>query len=117
MKGFVWNVFVCFCLLSVISCKPFLGKSGHDGLSLTDCLADRKNQETLSNKQGRIIQVADQYVILSQDGDSRFLACNLPETCKKKGEKVVFTLIVKEIYPNERLIATPAYLTEISSKP
>lgn len=117
MKGFVWNVFVCFCLLSLISCKSFLGKSGHDGLSLTDCLADRKNQETLTNQQGSIIQVADQYVILSQDGDSRFLACNLPKTYKKEGEKVTFTLIVKEIFPNERLIATPAYLTEIGSKP
>ena len=94
-----------------------MGKSGHDGLSLTDCLADRKNQETLTNQQGSIIQVANQYVILSQDGDSRYLACNLPATYKKEGEKVVFTLIVKEIYPNERLMATPAYLTEIISKP
>ncbi|MBK8625790.1 MAG: hypothetical protein IPN86_09590 [Saprospiraceae bacterium] len=117
MKEFLWNVFVCFCLLLMVSCKSFLGKSGHDGLSLTDCLNERKSQETLRNQQGSIMQVADQYVILSQDGNSRYLACNLPETYKKEGEKVSYTLIVKEIYPNERLIATPAYLTEIILKP
>jgi hypothetical protein len=117
MKGLLWNVALTFCLLSMISCKSFLGKSGHDGLSLSDCLADRKNQETLANQQGSIIKVAEQYVILSKDGVSRYLACNLPETYKKEGEKVIYTLIVKEVYPNERLIATPAYLTELSSKP
>ena len=117
MKGFVWNVFVCFWILSAISCKSFLGKSGHDGLSLTDCLNERKSQETLTNQKGIIIQVAEQYVILSQDGNSRYLACNLPETYKKEGEKVVYSLIVKEIYPNERLIATPAYLAKIGSHP
>lgn len=117
MKGLLWNIALTFCLLSMISCKSFLGKSGHDGLSLSDCLADRKNQETLANQQGSIIKVAEQYVILSKDGVSRYLACNLPETYKKEGEKVIYTLIVKEVYPNERLIATPAYLTELSSKP
>jgi hypothetical protein len=117
MKGLLLNVVLAFCLLSMISCKPFLGKSGHDGLSVSDCLPDRKNQETLESQKGSIIKVADQYVILSQDGNSRYLACNLPEKYKKEGEKVVYTLIVKEVYPNERLIATPAYLTEISSKP
>jgi len=117
MKGLLCNVALTFCLLSMIGCKSFLGKSGHDGLSLSDCLADRKNQETLANQKGSIIKVAEQYVILSKDGDSRYLACNLPETYKKEGEKVVFTLIVKEIYLNERLMATPAYLTEIKPKP
>ena len=116
MKGFVWNVFVCFCLLSAISCKSFLGKSGHDGLSLTDCLNERKNQETLTNQNGSIIQVAEQYVILSEDGNSRYLACNLPETYKKEGLKVKYTLIEKEIFPNERHIATPCYLTKIDSE-
>lgn len=113
MKGFLWIVSLWFFLLSMFGCKSFLGKSGHDGLSVSDCLLDRNNQETLANQEGNIIKVADQYVILSQDGNSRYLACNLPETYKKEGTKISFTLIVKEIYPNERLIATPALLTEI----
>ena len=93
-----------------------LGKSGHDGLNVSDCLPERKNTDTLSNQSGSILMVAEHFVILSQNGESRYLACNLPETYKKEGEKVLFSLIVKEIYPNERLIATPAYLTEINSK-
>ena len=117
MKGLSWSVALTFCLLSMIGCKSFLGKSGHDGLSLSDCLAERKNHETLANQQGSIIKVGEQYVILSIDGVSRYLACNLPETYKKEGEKVMYTLIVKEVYPNERLMATPAYLTEISTQP
>ena len=113
MKDFLRNVFFCFCLLLMISCKSFLGKSSHDGLSLTDCLHDRKNQDTLTNQQGSIIKVAELYIILSDDGNSRYMACNLPETYKKEGEKVTCTLIVKEVFPNERLMATPALLTEI----
>ena len=101
MKDILWNVFVCFCLLLMISCKSFLGKTGHDGLSLTDCLSERKSQETLTNQQGSIIKVAEQYVILSQDGNSRYLACNLPETYKKEGLIIKYTLIEKEIFPNE----------------
>jgi len=113
MKGFWSHLVVGLCLLLMISCKSFLGRSGHDGLSLTDCLADRKNQETLRDQKGSITKVAEQYIILSEDGNSRYLACNLPETYNNEGEKVTFTLVVKEIFPNERLIATPAYLTEI----
>ena len=101
-------------VVSLIACKSFVGKSGHDGLSTADCYPERKTIETLINQSGTIIKVAETYVILSQDGNSRYLACNLPATYNKEGIKVKYALNVKEIFPNERLIATPAYLTEIN---
>jgi hypothetical protein len=98
------------CVLSILcySCK--LGKK----LSTADCYPERKTIETLINQSGTIIKVSETYVILSQDGNSRYLACNLPKTYNKEGIKVKYALKVKEIFPNERLIATPAYLTEIN---
>ena len=101
-------------LVSLIACKSFVGKSGHDGFSTADCYPERKTIETLINQSGTIIKVAETYVILSQDGNSRYLACNLPATYNKEGIKVKYALNVKEIFLNERLIATPAYLTEIN---
>lgn len=116
MYNTVRNILIAFCLFTMVGCT-FVGKAGQDGLTDTDCLPERKSEDTLSTQIGTIIEVAEQFVILSQDGNSRFLACNLPDTYKKSGIKVTYSLIVKEIYPNERLIATPAFLTEISSKP
>lgn len=116
MKGIFLIFGLGWCVLSMYSCKTYTGKSGHDGLSVSDCIPDRKNQEKLANQQGSIIKVSGEYIILSQDGNSRFMPCNLPESYKRKGEKVIFTLIVKEVFPNERLIATPAFLTEIKPR-
>lgn len=104
---------VFLVILNVLSCA-YQSRSGHDGLALSDCYKDRKNQENISDQTGSIIMVADQYILLSDDENSRYLACNLPETYKKTGLKVNYSLITKEIYPNERLMGTPAYLKAIS---
>ncbi|MBK8346775.1 MAG: hypothetical protein IPL08_03835 [Saprospiraceae bacterium] len=112
MKALRLSFFSVILVIIIMGCHT-MGKSGHDGLSLSDCMPDRKNEEVLTDKPGSIISVADQFVILSADGQSRYLACNLPESYKKEGIKVTFSLVVKEILPNERHIATPAYLTKI----
>jgi len=113
MYSLGWNVLMVIYIRSTVGCVSFFGKSGHDELSLADCLPERNNQDTLSGQSGSIIKVADQFVLLSKDENSRYLACNLPETYKNEGLEVTYSLITKEIQPNERLIATPAYLTEI----
>jgi len=113
MKCYIVGILVIFFVFVMSGCT-LLGKSGHDGLSNGDCLPERKSLDTLSGQSGSILEVAGHFVILSQDGEDRYLACNLPETYKKEGLKVQYTLITKEIYPNERHVATPCYLKAIN---
>jgi hypothetical protein len=115
MNGFVFSIIIVLCVFSAAGCIP-IGKSGHDGLSFADCLPERKSIDTLSNQSGSILVVADHFIILSQSGESRFLPCNLPESYKKEGLKVKYTLVEKEIFPNERHIASPCYLTKIETE-
>lgn len=107
--------FILFLIfLNILGCS-FKGKMGHDGLATSDCLPERKNLETLSDQTGSIALVADQYILLAPDKNQRYLACNLPDSYKKEGLKIKFSVVIKEIYPNERHIATPAVLKEIKS--
>ena len=105
--------FILFLIvLNIIGCS-IKGDFGHDGLSMADCMPERKSLETITKQEGRIILVADQFVILSQGGDQRYMTCNLPKSYKKEGLKVTFSILIKEISPNERLIATPGIIQEI----
>jgi len=115
MKGVILSIKVVLSVFLLTGCIS-MGKSGHAGLSISDCLPERKSIDTLSNQTGSILEVAGHFVILSKSGESRFLACNIPESFKKAGIKVKYTLVMKEIYPNERHIATPCYLTEIDAE-
>jgi hypothetical protein len=114
MKCYILGILVIIYVFLMSGCHS-LGKSGHDGLNVSDCLPERKNIDTLSNQSGSILMVGDRFVILSQNGESRYLACNLPETYKKGGLKVKYTLVENEIFPNERHMARPCYLTKIDS--
>ncbi|MBP6447252.1 MAG: hypothetical protein KA341_10625 [Saprospiraceae bacterium] len=89
------------------------GKSGHDGLSAGDCMSERKNITLIPNLKGKIVSITDQFVLAVDSGESRYFVCNLPDTYKKNGTKVRFSVQTKEISPNERLIGTPGYLTQI----
>ena len=99
-------------LLNVIGCS-IKGEFGHDGLATADCMPERKSQESITKQSGSIILVAEHHVLLTQDGNQRYMACNLPASYKKEGLKVSFSITSKEIFPNERHIATPGVLTEI----
>jgi len=114
MNRYIVGILVIMYMVFIPGCHS-LGKSGHDGLNVSDSLPERKNIDTLSDQSGSILMVGEHFVILSQNGESRYLACNLPETYKKEGLKVKYTLIEKEIFPNERHVATPCYLTKINA--
>jgi len=107
------KIFLCLAVAVISGCHTVTKNAGALGLVTQDCMPERKDQETLSDEKGSIIKVAEYYIILSNDGNSRYLPCNLPDTFKQEGQKVKYTLITKEIYPNERHMATPCYLTKI----
>lgn len=98
---FIWNA----CTVT--------GKTGHDGLSTSDCMPERQNRELISDITGKVEVVADQYVLTTASSDLRFFACNLPDSFKNPGLKIKFTIQSKEIFPNERLIGTPGFLINI----
>lgn len=101
-------------ILNVVGCV-WSGKMGHDGIATSDCMSERKSIDTILISDGSIIKVSDQFILLSNDGNQRYLACNLPESYKKEGQKMTCLVVVKEIFPNERWMATPAYIQEIKS--
>jgi hypothetical protein len=106
--------FIVFLIvLNIIGCS-IKGKSGHNGLATVDCMPDRKSQESMTNQYGSIIKVAEQFVLQTDGENQRFIACNLPESYHKEGLKVNFSILIKEIFPNERWAATPVVLQEIN---
>lgn len=80
-----------------------------------DCHEDRKTQQALTDQQGTIAQVGDQFVLLlSGEPSTRYLPCNLEEKFQVADTKVTFSGKVKEVYPQERWPATPFVLTTLS---
>jgi hypothetical protein len=73
-----------------------------------DCFPQRKMVEVIANVKGEIINLAGEWLIQSGSGEPRFFVCNIPEALKTEGFKLIFDAEVKEIYPNERWIGTPA---------
>jgi hypothetical protein len=103
------------CFFGLISCSSLAGSNGHDGLATVDCMQERKSQEEIADLLGTIQLISDVFVLISNDGNSRCFTCNLPESYKKEGIRIKYSIIVKEIFPTERLIATPALLTKIET--
>lgn len=82
---------------------------------LEDCFHPRKTIRTIVNEEGKMLKVTGVYVIVSNI-KGRYQACEIPEEFQKEGMEVTFSGDKLEIYPNERRIATPLRLTNISSK-
>ena len=80
---------------------------------MEDCAADRKNDKTLTDVSGVVNIIANTYVIVCENPYSRYNACNMPEACNKEDLQVVFSGIVKEVFPYERRFATPILLQSI----
>jgi hypothetical protein len=78
-----------------------------------DCHGKRQVTQTFEEKEASILKVGDKYVISTNEGNSRYNPCELPEKLKKDGILVRFSGEVLEIFPNERLIATPFRLKNI----
>ena len=105
---------ITFIVLSMIveSCS-IKSKDGVDGLSLKDCYSDRKNQETISNIEVVIKDIADQLMLTpTKDDSQRYAPCNIPKGYKN-GDKLIVTLTLKEIYPQERWAGSPCLLTMV----
>jgi hypothetical protein len=83
-------------------------------LDTTDCFGDRKSFGEVTVLNARINVISDTYIIVDESGNSRYYACNLPVAFHEESLQVSCTLVVKEIFPNERRFATPALLKEIS---
>ena len=79
----------------------------------TDCLPERKTMDIRSEIDGTIILVAESYLLESKPDKERFSPCNLDDKYKVNGLDIRFSLIIKEIYPNERLMGTPCVITNI----
>ena len=78
-----------------------------------DCHGKRRVSQTIEEVDASILKVADRYVISTDGGNSRYNPCDLPGKLKKDGILVRFSGEVLEIFPGERLIATPFRLKNI----
>jgi hypothetical protein len=80
---------------------------------IEDCHGKRKVDQTIEDVNASIVKIGDKYVIATNGGNSRYLPCEIPGRLKKEGLLVRFSGEVLEIFPNERLIATPFRLKNI----
>ncbi len=78
-----------------------------------DCHGKRMVQQTLESVDGSILKVGDRYVISTENGNNRYNPCDLPKKLMVDGILVRFSGEILEIFPNERLIATPFRLKNI----
>lgn len=79
-----------------------------------DCFSDRKTQKEISEAKGIIKIIANEYILVIEDNEyQRYQACNLGEEFNTEGLTVIFSGMIKEIYPHERRIAIPFVLTKI----
>ena len=99
--------------MTLIGCQNGQNGDHTDIAKLVDCMPGRKNMKTIKQIDGNIIIIADSYLIETSQGNERYAVCNLPAEFKKVGIVVRFSLIIKEIYPTEKLMATPAVLIKI----
>ena len=83
-------------------------------INTADCFDDRKNEKELDLLKASIVNIGSEFYIDDTEGNQRYFACNLPDTCKKEGLIVTCSLIVKEIFPYERRMATPGLLTKVA---
>lgn len=81
----------------------------------SECAFDtRKTVQTVRNQKGKIKLIGNSYVIITEgNNEIRLTACNLPDALKIEGKTILFSGEVKEIYPNERWIATPFKMTAV----
>jgi PBP1b-binding outer membrane lipoprotein LpoB len=78
-----------------------------------DCHGKRMTSQTLEDVEGTILKIGDKFIISTNNGSSRYNACKIPENLQKEGILVRFTGDVLEIFPGERLMATPFRLRNI----
>jgi hypothetical protein len=77
--------------------------------------SDRKTERVVTNESGVIMRLNETTYVISADNQTqRYTLCDLPDALKHDGMKVKFSGNVKEIYANERWMANPFELTDLS---
>lgn len=107
------NIFLLFFGLLFFGCSKNTKPEHTVQAVLTDCMPDRKDVGILNDQEGTVTLIADKFVIVPSDPSMRFGPCNLSESFRVEKTKVRFSVVLKEIFPNERWIASPCYLTKI----
>ena len=113
--NFIFTFVLISSLISGFSCrqKEELLNYHTAILDTNDCFPQRKMVEVISNVKGEIINVAGEWLIQTDNKETRYVGCNIPESLKTEGIKIIFDADLKEIYPNERWIGTPAVLKKV----
>jgi len=78
-----------------------------------DCHGVRKTIRSLENIEAEVMVVGSHYLLSIPPGTKRYKPCEIPKSMRTEGQKVTFSAIVLEIFPNERLMGTPIRLEKI----
>ena len=137
MKNPVLSSFVILAVsaLSLTSCFEMTSNATDADASVKATVSDAINTEMLAmpcgydnrattekqkDQQGVIITIPNaaepegvSYIISIPNENRRFTACNMPESLKKDGMKIMFSGEVKEIKPEEKWLATPYKLSAV----
>jgi hypothetical protein len=103
------------------SVKTTLSDATNNEILAMPCGFDsRATTEKLQDQEGVIMTLPNasepegiMYLIAIPAQSRRFTACNMPESLKKDGMKIIFSAEVKEIRPEEKWIATPSKLSSV----
>jgi len=80
-----------------------------------DCHGVRKSIRKITNQEAEILKIGNRYLISVPPGTRRFNPCEIPADLQKEGQKVLFSGVVLEIFPGERLMGSPFRLTAIEA--
>ena len=83
---------------------------------IEDCHGKRNVSGSLKDVDGFILKIGDTFVLTSNNGNNRYKPCEIPDPLKTDGMAVRFSGDYLEIFPNERLIATPFRIEYISER-
>ncbi|MBK9257433.1 MAG: hypothetical protein IPM42_18370 [Saprospiraceae bacterium] len=108
-------VFLFMFLLTFINCqKNTTSNPGNNVILLeNDCFPDRKTQQSVEDRTGKVILIGDTFLIENQKENIRYAPCNLPDNLKTEQLTLLFSADLKEIYPNERWMGEPTVLTKV----
>jgi hypothetical protein len=103
------------------SLRQTVAQSATMDLSSIPCDFDsRKSVNTLVEQTGIVTKLQDpsrtdaSLFVIQMPGEAiRYIACNMPESAKVDGMKITFDAEVKEIYPEEKWMASPLKLLKI----
>lgn len=78
-----------------------------------DCHGVRKSIKRVKDQKAEVMLVGKNYLLSVRPGTKRYKPCEIPRNMQKAGTSVVFSAIVLEIFPNERLMGTPIRIEDI----